>query len=144
VALEPAEPAAAVGEKRLREEGLHNRVEVRRQRVEHLEDRESFDLAFLPQMFLPDDAVVDAAIRRVLAALKPGGWLLAAAVARPGHDQAAALSRLKSLLWGGNARDRDVLVPLLRESGFAPVIRAPGGDVIRMVCARRPARGVRA
>jgi SAM-dependent methyltransferase len=143
VALEPAEHPAAVGERRVREEGLHNRIEIRRQRVEHLEDRESFDLAFLPQMFLPD-AILETSIRRVFGSLRPGGWLLAAAVARPGAGAAAALSRLKSLLWGGNARDREALVPILRESGFAPVIRAPGGDVIRMICARRPMRGSRA
>jgi hypothetical protein len=31
-----------------------------------------------------------------------------------------------------------VLKPLLVQAGFDPVIRAPGGSAIRMICARRP------
>jgi SAM-dependent methyltransferase len=137
VALEPAPAPASVGERRVREEALHDRITIRRQRIEHLPDRDRFDLVFLPQMFLPDSAMEPAA-RNVLRSLRPGGWLLAAVLARRGHDPAAAVARLKSLLWGGNVRDGDTLKPLLAASGFDPVIRAPGGDVVRMICARRP------
>jgi precorrin-6B methylase 2 len=136
-ALEPAPQPAAVGERHVREAGLLGRISIRRQQVEHLVDEQAYDLAFLPQMFLPEQ-IMQAAVQRVFRALKPGGWLLVAVLARPGSSLAATVARLKNLLWGGNARDMDALKPLLVDTGFQPVIRAPGGDVIRMICARRP------
>ncbi|HEY8383326.1 MAG TPA: class I SAM-dependent methyltransferase [Microvirga sp.] len=137
VALEPAPHPARIGEAHVREAGLHNRIEIRRQRVEHMEDEGAFDLAFLPQMFLPDD-VIEPASARIFRSLKPGGWLLAAVLARKGGDLPSAVARLKNLLWGGNVRDSDRLKPLLVAAGFSPVIRSPGGGAIRMICARRP------
>ncbi|MBM6593472.1 SAM-dependent methyltransferase [Microvirga pudoricolor] len=136
-ALEPAPQPAAIGEARIAEAGLAARVALRRQRVEHLEDEAAFDLAFLPQMFLPD-AIMPETARRVFRALRPGGWVLVAVLARRGHDVPSAISRLKNLLWGGNVRDADAVRPSLAEAGFSPIIRAPGGGAFRMLCARRP------
>jgi precorrin-6B methylase 2 len=137
VALEPAPCPAAIGERHVREAGLEERITIRRQPVEHMEDREAFDLAFLPQMFLPD-AVIPETMRRVFAALRPGGWLLVPALAHEGHDVASAVNRLKNLLWGGNTRTLGSLKQRLSAAGFDPVIRAPGGRALRMICARRP------
>jgi 2-polyprenyl-3-methyl-5-hydroxy-6-metoxy-1,4-benzoquinol methylase len=138
VALEPASQPAEIGERHVREAGLHNRIEIRRQRVEEMGDEAAFDLAFLPQMFLPD-AIIERTAENVFRSLKPGGWMLAAVLARKGGDLGAAVARLKNLLWGGNVRDADALHPTLVTAGFDPVIRSPGGGAIRMICARRPA-----
>ena len=54
VALEPAPCPAEVGERHVTDAELQERIEIRRQRVEDLTDEQRFDLAFLPQMFLPD------------------------------------------------------------------------------------------
>ncbi len=105
--------------------------------MEHLDDAAAFDLAFLPQMFLPD-AIMPETARRVFRALRPGGWLLVAVLARQGPRLAATVSRLKNLLWGGNLRDVDAVRPHLADAGFRPIIRAPGGEAFRMICARRP------
>jgi precorrin-6B methylase 2 len=137
VALEPAPQPAAIGERHVREAGLSERITIRRQRVEEIEDEMSFDLAFLPQMFLPDDIMAETA-RRILRGLKPGGWLLVAVLAHDGHGVASAVNRLKNLLWGGNTRDVASLMPHFAAAGFDPVIRSPGGRTLRMICARRP------
>jgi precorrin-6B methylase 2 len=137
VALEPAPHPAAIGERHIREAGLESRVEIRRQRVERLEDCEAYDLVFLPQMFLPD-SIIEETVRRIFRALRPGGWLLAAALSHEGPSVAAAIGRLKSLLWGGNTRRMDDLRFGLEAAGFDPVIKAPGGRALRMICARRP------
>lgn len=137
VALEPAEGPAAIGERRVREAGLEPRIALRRQRVEQMADEAAFDLAFLPQMFLPDAIMAEAA-RRIFRSLRPGGWLLVAVLADQGPDMASSIHRLKNLLWGGNTRSLNSLKPLLVAAGFDPVIRAPGGRAIRMICARRP------
>lgn len=137
VAVEPAPHPAALGERHVQGEGLADRIAIRRQRVEHLDDEGAFDLAFLPQMFLRDD-IVEEAVRRVFRALRPGGWLLVAALSQEGGSTASAVNRLKNLLWGGNTRSVAQIKPLLQSAGFDPVIRSPGRQALRMVCARRP------
>ncbi|SCY25654.1 SAM-dependent methyltransferase [Microvirga guangxiensis] len=139
-ALEPAEHPAIIGERHVREAGLDGRIVLRRQRIEHIEDEEAFDLAFLPQMFLSDPAMSEAA-RRIFRSLRPGGWLLVAVLADEGHGIASSVNRLKNLLWGGHTRSMDSIKPHFVAAGFNPVIRAPGGRMLRMICARRPVSG---
>lgn len=137
VALEPAEHPARIGERQVHEAGLGTRVTLRRQRVEEIDDEEAFDLAFLPQMFLSDSVIAEAA-RRIFRSLRPGGWLLVAVLADEGHSITSSINRLKNLLWGGNTRHMADLKRHFTAAGFDPVIRAPGGRVMRMMCARRP------
>jgi SAM-dependent methyltransferase len=137
VALEPAPHPAAIGRRHVQEAGLVDRIVIRQERVEDMEDERAFDLAFLPQMFLPD-AIIQDAVERIFRSLKPGGWLLVAVLSHEGHGMLPAVNRLKNLLWGGSARDVTQLRPRLAAAGFDPVIRAPGGHALRMICARRP------
>jgi SAM-dependent methyltransferase len=137
VALEPAPASAAIARAKVAEAGLADRIEVRAERIEHLSGGERFDLVFLPQMFLPDP-VFDAAARTVLAALKPGGWLLAAVLSRQGADLRSSVARLRTALWGGNARDDAAVARVLRAARFHPVIRSPRDAAVQVVCARRP------
>lgn len=137
IALEPAEHSALIGDRHIHEAGLEDNITIRRQRVEHMEDEEAFDLAFLPQMFLPDTVIAEAA-QRIFRSLRPGGWLLAAVLAHEGHDIASSINRMKNLLWGGNTRNTASLKPHFVAAGFDPIIRAPGGRTLRMICARRP------
>lgn len=137
VALEPAPHPAEIGEKHVRQAGLAHRIAIRRERVEDLTEQQAFDLAFLPQMFLPD-AIIAEALHRVFRSLRPGGWLLVAVLSHMGQDTVSAVNRLKNLLWGGNTRDVTHIKPLLESAGFDPVIRAPGRQALRMICARRP------
>lgn len=137
VALEPAPYPAAVGDRQVEEAGLAARIVVRRERVEDLRQEQAFDLAFLPQMFLPD-TVIQEALERIYCSLRPGGWLLVAVLSQEGHGKNSAINRLKNLLWGGSLRDVNHLRPRLAAAGFDPVIRALGGHSLRMICARRP------
>ena len=137
VALEPAPASAAIARAKVAEAGLADRIEVRAERIEHLSGGGRFDLVFLPQMFLPDP-VFDAAARTVLAALKRGGWLLAAVLSRQGADLRSSVARLRTALWGGNARDDAAVARVLRAARFHPVIRSPGDVAVQVVCARRP------
>ncbi|MEE1610648.1 SAM-dependent methyltransferase [Microvirga sp. CF3016] len=137
VALEPAPRPAAIGHRHVQEAGLAARIAVRQERVEDLRDEKAFDLAFLPQMFLPE-AVLQGAMERIFRSLRPGGWLLVAVLSSEGRGTISAINRLKNLLWGGGMRDVNHLKPRLAAAGFDPVIRAPSGHSLRMICARRP------
>ncbi len=66
------------------------------------------------------------------------GQAICAALAQEGPGTGPAVNRLKNLLWGGNTRSVDQMRPRLIDAGFDPVIRAPGGRSLRMICARRP------
>ncbi|MBD0275896.1 MAG: methyltransferase domain-containing protein, partial [Acetobacteraceae bacterium] len=138
VALEPAPASAAVARAKVAEAGLAERVEVRDERIERFSGGERFDLVFLPQMFLPGP-VFDAAAETALAALKPGGWLLAAVLSHEGADLRSSVARLRTALWGGNVRDEAAVAGALRAAGFRPVIRPPGDEAaVRVLCARCP------
>jgi predicted O-methyltransferase YrrM len=140
VAIEPAPAPASIAEQAIAAAGFAGRIALRRERVEGFATDEPFDLAFLPQMFLNDEAFA-VGVHRVVAALRPGGWLLVPVLAREGEGGRAAVSRLRTLLWGGNARSDRAVKAALIGIGMKPVIRAPDNAAIRMICARKPARG---
>src|SRR4051794_37583025 len=83
VALEPHPPSADLAERKIAAAGLSDRIELRRQRVEELRDLAHYDVVHLPIVFLPDEVAFEA-LRRVRAALRPGGWLLTGTLAADG------------------------------------------------------------
>ena len=66
--------ALSLAEQTITTRGLGDRLEVRLVGVQELADVEKFDLAWMPAPFLPE-AVFAGGLRRVLDALRPGGWL---------------------------------------------------------------------
>jgi predicted O-methyltransferase YrrM len=138
VGLEPAEAPRREALANIEAAGYSDRIEIRDQRVEALTDVEAFDLAYLPQVFLPEDAFVQG-LATVWRALRPGGWLTLPAISVPGSDFRAALSRLRDTLWGGGARFPEQVAEAVMRSGFTDVeVRSVGGTM-HAVVARRPA-----
>lgn len=72
VALEPAPAPHQEAVRAIAAAGLSDRVEVRAQRVEDLDDHARFDFALLPLVFLPT-SVLYAALRTIWRALAPEG-----------------------------------------------------------------------
>lgn len=119
--------------------GCADRIELRRQAVEELSDREAFDLAWLPQFFLSGE-VFARGLRTVYEALRPGGWLLLASGARDGSDLGAAVSRLQDTLLGGDARTAEQVAALASQAGYVPVqiLPTPPGEPLTGLVAQRP------
>jgi hypothetical protein len=119
-------------------DGLAERVQLRCQGVEELEDEEAFDLAWLPLPFIPPAAVREG-LPRVLRALRPGGWLLLpAAAVEPGAG--GEIARWQVHVFGGTLLSDHERTELLRAAGFespAPVSTPPGA-LPPLVAARRP------
>ena len=67
----------------------------------------------------------DAGLPRVVAALRPGGWLFIARGKMGGTPAEDALTRLKTLVYGGTPLDEAAAGELLRSAGLAPVRLAP-------------------
>ena len=104
------------------------RVAVRRQDVAGFADDTGFDLAFFPAPFIPQPAV-RAGLPRVAAALRPGGWLMAGHGKLGGTPVEDALTRLKTIAYGGTPLEESAACRLLRDAGLTSVrpIPTPAG-----------------
>jgi SAM-dependent methyltransferase len=142
VGLEPQAAPLAEGQRNVAAAGLGDRIALRAQRVEEMTEREAFDLAWLPQVFLPQEAF-GSGLRAVREALRPGGWAVLLAIGAPGSDPRAALGRLINVLWGEEARPSEEVERAAIAVGFNSVRSIPGppGGLVdaTFVAARRPA-----
>jgi len=140
VGIDPLEPALVIARRRVADAGLDARVELRCQAAEQLADTDTFDLAWIPGVFVPQGAV-PAAVERVRRALRPGGWLLFPIMRADGDRLTAALARLRTSMFGGAVVAPESIERLLRELGFAGVktLAGPPSALTAMVVGRRPA-----
>jgi SAM-dependent methyltransferase len=139
VGIEPWQPALALARQNVRAAGLDERIELRQQRGEELTDAASFELAWLPSLFVPEEAIIPV-LERVFHALVPRGWLLVATLQPSDDPLVAALARLRTALFGGFVTTAERACALLSERGFAEVRRlasAPS-SATALVAGRRP------
>jgi predicted O-methyltransferase YrrM len=139
VGLEPAPAPLAQAHANVAAAQLADRIELREQGVQDLQDSEAFDLAYVAQVFIPDE-VFEAGLARVWRALRPGGWMSMPAISAPGEDLEAALSRLRNRLWGGGVRLPEQVAERARARGFTGVQVVPAlGGTFRAIVGQRPA-----
>ncbi len=137
VGLDPWGPALARARENLARTGLDSRIELREQAAETLSDVDRFDLAWIPSLFLPEQAV-PAIAERVRRALRPGGWLLFAAL-KPSRDPlTAALASFRTAVFGGLVTTPERVEALLAGLGFVHVRTLPSAPtaVAAIVVAR--------
>ena len=115
--IDPFLPALTLGADHVAQAGLHDRVALRALRAEELDADQAFDLAWFSLPFVPD-TVLERALSKVHAALRPGGWLLTATLAGPG-ELGMALARLRTSRFGG----RVIASPRGRDSADEPRVR---------------------
>jgi hypothetical protein len=139
VGLEPQTGPRELAARNIAAAGLDARVEIRPLLVEELTDRAAFDLAWLPQVFLPAAAFAQG-LRTTLAALRPGGWLLTLAMSAPGEDLEAAVSRLTNVLFGGTILFPEQVAQSVAGAGFSDVRTFPGptGSTFVFIAGQRP------
>jgi SAM-dependent methyltransferase len=103
------------------------RVTVRKQDVAGFTDGTGFDLAWLPAPFVSRPAV-QAGLPRVAAALRPGGWVFVGRGKFGGTLAEDALTRLKTLVYGGTPLDEAEASELLDGAGLISVRPVPTPD----------------
>jgi len=94
VGIDVWEPALRLARANLAGAGMEERVELRAQGVEELEEESAFTLAWLPAVFVPLD-VVPAALKNLRKALTPGGWLVFSVLGALPDRLSEALAALK-------------------------------------------------
>jgi methylase of polypeptide subunit release factors len=75
VGIDQWEPALAFARENLGKSGVAERIELRLQCVEDLEETARFSLAWLPGPFIAAE-IAGPALKRLHRALVPGGWLI--------------------------------------------------------------------
>ncbi len=142
VGIDPMAEAIAVAERVVAEAGLEDRIELRTQGVEQLDDADHFDLAWVAAGFLPP-AALRSGLRTVLRSLRVGGWALLFTLSVPGTDLRSSVSRFQNVRWAGDALLPDELVRMMEEAGFGSVRLAPEplGNTLHFVAGRRVSRG---
>lgn len=116
--------------------GLSNSIELRLQSVADLRDQDRYDLAWIPQNFIPREAFL-AGIHSVFHALKPGGALLVPVAL---HAQTSGFARARLIhsvhLAGGSTVTPDQLVELLRAAGFKDLTEHPVAGQVLMTATK--------
>lgn len=138
VGIDPLAPALAVARRRIDSAGLADRIALREQRGEDLDDANAFDLAWLPSLFVPASAV-EPIVSNLHRALRPGGWLLVPVLQISGDPLRDALARLRVAMFGGLIAEPQEVAELLRAHGFVDVraLPAPPNALTCLVTGRR-------
>jgi hypothetical protein len=101
-----------------------DRVVLREQDVATLDEEATYALAWLPAPFIPE-AALRAGMPRVARAMVPGGWVML------GHGKYGevaadnAITRFKTVVYGGTALDDEQAQRLLRDAGLSEVTTTP-------------------
>jgi hypothetical protein len=101
-----------------------DRVVLREQDVATLDEEPTYAFAWLPAPFVPEAALL-AGIPRVARAMSPGGWVML------GHGRFTegsadnAITRFKTVAYGGTPLDDEQAERLLRDAGLQGVTTLP-------------------
>jgi precorrin-6B methylase 2 len=120
IGLDVLPQALKLAQQRVDAKGLGHRVELRQVAIEDFTERAVADLAHMSPVFIPL-SVVQAGMRRIRDALRPGGWLVLSGIVSEGPDGAA--TRWMAHNAGGSALTDADVGRLAAQTGFGePVV----------------------
>jgi precorrin-6B methylase 2 len=123
--IDVAERVLSLGQRLLETSPANGRVVLRRQSVAEVDEVEAYDLAWVPAPFVPSEALYDG-LDRCARSLRPGGWLLIGHAKLTGAAPLQeALTRWKTLAYGGTALDDQQAADALRDVGLLDVMTMP-------------------
>jgi SAM-dependent methyltransferase len=133
VGVDPWQPALALARENLAKSGVAERIELRSQRAEHLDDVATFTLAWLPGPFIAAE-IAGRALERIHRALAPRGWLIFGINAPPPGRLEEAVTTLRNVRSGGYPWTPRDVEERLRASDFQGVESfSPGGPILFVV-----------
>jgi hypothetical protein len=100
------------------------RVVLREQDVSDLDEVDTYAFAWMPAPFLPEPAL-KAGLDNVVTALAPGGWLMLGHGKLDGSETEVAITRFKTIAYGGTALDNDEAQSALRTASLSDVMTVP-------------------
>ena len=139
VGLDVLPQAVALAERTVAASSAASRVEIRLQDVQDLDEPGRYACAWVPAPFIPEPALL-AGMKRVVAALVPGGWACLGYGRLDGTPAEQAVTRFQLASYGGTALDGPQATSLLRDAGLTDIMSLPAGPGMPAITlARRPA-----
>ena len=120
VGIDPWELSLELARQNVTAAGLGSRITLRRTPIEAFEDDEGFDLVWMPVIFL-SRAILEDAVRRAAAALRPGGQIVLGRYASPDDPLVGALCDLRTIRSGGSLLRPSDTRALLEGAGLVDV-----------------------
>ena len=139
VGIDPWEPALALARKNVAASGVAERVELRLQSVESLQEQTTFSLAWLPGPFIGAE-IADRSLERIHRALVPGGWLIFGFNPPLPGPLAEALASVRIVRSGGHPWTSKAVEEQLRAHGFEQIEVYSPAPPILFVVGRGPVR----
>lgn len=139
VGLDVLPTALRLARDRVRAAGVADRVELRPCDVAELTDRDAYDVAWLPAVFIAP-ATVQAALPRLRDAVKPGGVMIFGLPGYHGATRSDAITAWRVVSDGGTPWSAADMAQAATTAGFTDVQEVPAlpGSATFLV-ARRPA-----
>lgn len=132
------QPALDLARRNLAQTDMAERVELRFQRIEQLDDHATFTLAWLPGPFIAEE-IMDVALKRVYQALAPGGWLIVGLYPPPPNALGQVLTDLRVVRSGGYPWTASQIKERLQAMDFEGVETISPSPPVLFVLGRRPA-----
>jgi len=140
VGIDVWEPALALARDNVTVSEHGERIELKSQAVEHLDEPETYALAWFPGTFIPAE-ITQTALERIYRALVPGGWLIFALWALSDDLLAAAVANLRIVRSGGYPWLATDVADALLAAGFVGIDAPPLGEPaspVAFVLGQRP------
>lgn len=137
VGLDVLAPVLGVARAEIEHDGYADRISLRLLSVVELEDESAFDLAWVPQIFIPREEMITG-LARVYAAVRPGGGVIVPTIAPPecaDPMEQAVMVHAGHVLGGGPIQVEDAHT-LLSDAGFVDVRDHDYGGQVVMTAAR--------
>jgi hypothetical protein len=138
VGLEVLPRVIALAEATVAASSVADRVEIRRQNIAELDETDRYAYAWLPAPFVREPELHEG-VRRVAAALVPGGWLALASLRFGQSPLEDAVAQFMTISWGGTPVDPAMAAELLTGAGLLDLIIPPTPPEAPIITfARRP------
>jgi SAM-dependent methyltransferase len=139
VGLDVLPAALDMARERVSAVGVADRVEFRLCDVAELTDRDAYDVAWLPTIFISQETV-RAALPRLRDAVKPGGVMIFGLAGYHGATRSDAITAWRVVSDGGTAWTAADMAEAATAAGFADVAEVPAlPGAATFLIARRPA-----
>jgi SAM-dependent methyltransferase len=130
------EPALNLARRNVAQTDFAERVELRLQRIEQLDDHATFTLAWLPGPFIAEE-IMDVALKRVYQALAPGGWLIVGLHPPPPNALDQVLTDLRVVRGGGHPWTANQIKERLQAVGLEGIETISPSPPVLFVLGRR-------
>ena len=140
VGIDPWQPSLELARQNVDSADLSDRITLHETTIQAFEDRDGFNLVWLPSFFIPE-VVLDEAIARAFDLLRPGGSLVVGVTHADEDDPvAAATDALFTVRSGGSVLEAQGAINRLVSAGFGNVheVERTWNAPLRFVAGTRP------